>query len=147
MTDYHLAQLNIARMLAPIDSDTMSGFVARLDEINALAESTDGFIWRLTTPAGNATALRPFDDDMLIVNMSVWESINALHAYTYKSTHVELIRDRKSWFSLMETPHMVLWWIPVATVEEAKQKLDHLNEHGATSQAFTFSKRFSPEDL
>ncbi|MEO0598377.1 MAG: DUF3291 domain-containing protein, partial [Chloroflexota bacterium] len=97
-----------------------------------------------------ATALRPFDDDMLIVNMSVWESINALHAYTYKSTHVELIRDRKSWFSLMETPHMVLWWIPVGhipTVEEAKQKLDHLNEHGATSQAFTFSKRFSPEDL
>ncbi|MEL6528175.1 MAG: DUF3291 domain-containing protein, partial [Chloroflexota bacterium] len=93
MTQYHLAQLNIARMLAPIDSDTMSGFVARLDEINALAESTDGFIWRLTTPAGNATALRPFDDDMLIVNMSVWESINALHAYTYKSTHVELIRD------------------------------------------------------
>lgn len=150
MTSYHLAQLNIARMLAPIDSDVMAGFVARLDEINALADGADGFVWRLTTPVGNATALRPFDDDMLIVNMSVWESIEALHGYTYKSDHVELIRDRKVWFSLMETPHLVLWWVPVGhipTVEEAKQKLDYLQQHGSTVQAFTFSKRFSAEDF
>lgn len=150
MVTYQLAQLNIARMLAPIDSEIMSGFVARLDEINALAEAAEGFVWRLQTPAGDATSLRPFDDDMLIVNMSVWESIDALHHYTYKTAHVELIRDRKAWFSVMGEPHMVLWWVReghIPTVEEAKMKRDLLIAEGPTPQAFTFAKRFSVDEM
>ena len=150
MTDYHLAQVNIGRMVAPIDSEAMAGFVNRLDEINALADVAEGFVWRLQTDAGDATALRVFDDAMMIINMSVWESIEALHAYTYKSAHVELIRERKAWFVPMETAFLVLWWIPaghIPTTDEAKAKLQLLIEQGATPLAFTFSKRFTVEEM
>ena len=149
MTAYHIAQINIARMLAPIDSDTMSGFVARIDEINALADTADGFIWRLQGEEGNATALRVFADDMLIINMSVWESIDALHAYTYKSDHAQVFRRRKDWFSLMEKPHMALWYIPaghIPTPDEAKHKLALIEKQGASPSAFTFVKRFELQD-
>ena len=150
MADYHLAQLNIARMLGPIDSPVMGGFVARLDEINALADGYEGFVWRLQTEDGDATAIRVFDDDMLIVNMSVWESVEALANFTYKSIHVELIRQRHEWFSKLDQMYMVMWWIPAGTlptIEEAKAKLEYLNEHGPTPLAFTFAKRFTIEDL
>lgn len=97
-TPYHLPQLNIARMVAPIDSDVMAGFVARIDEINALADNADGFIWRLKTDDNNATSIRVFDDEMLIVNMSVWRDVDALHQYTYYSAHAEVYRQRRDWF-------------------------------------------------
>lgn len=148
MPEYHLAEINIARMLAPIDSPVMAGFVARLDEINALAESAPGFVWRLVGDGNDATSLRPFDDDMLIVNMSVWESIEALHQFTYSSTHVEVFRQRKAWFEKMTDAYMVLWWIPaghIPTVQEAKERLVHINTHGATPYAFTFKQQFAPE--
>lgn len=149
MREYHLAQVNIARMLAPLDNQQMEGFVSRLDEINALADEAPGFIWRLQTPEGNATALRVFEDDMLIVNLSVWEDVEALHEYTYKSAHVELIRDRKQWFSQFEKPHLVLWWVQaghIPTPDEARAKLEELTSKGPTPAAFTFAKRFSPQE-
>jgi hypothetical protein len=150
MADYHLAQLNIGRIVAPMDSEAMYGFASRLDEINALADTTEGFVWRLQTEEGNATSIHVFEDDMLLINMSVWESIEALHNYTYKSAHVELMRQRKAWFVPMDTPFLVLWWIPaghIATPDEAKAKLQLLTEQGATPLAFTFSKRFTVEEM
>jgi hypothetical protein len=150
MTQYHLAQLNIGRVRGAMDSEIMYGFASRLDEINALADTAEGFVWRLQTEEGNATSLHVFDDDMLLVNMSVWENIETLHAYTYKTLHVELLRDRKDWFVPMDTPHMVLWWIAtghIPTTDEAKEKLETLTQNGATPLAFTFTKRFTVEEM
>ena len=149
MPAYHLAQFNVARMRAPIDSPVMEGFVSQLARINAIAEETPGFVWRLQTAEGDATALRPYDDPMLIVNMSVWESLEALHGYVYKSPHVGPLRERKSWFETPTEAILVLWWIPaghVPTVDEAKTRLDHLRAHGPTAQAFTFRHAFPPPD-
>src|ERR1700682_2002993 len=98
----HLAQVNIGRMKAPLDSAVMEGFVARLDEINALADGSPGFVWRLQTSEGNATYLRPYDDDRILFNLSVWASIEHLKNYVYKTAHAELIRDRKQWFEKFE---------------------------------------------
>ncbi len=149
MTDYHIAQVNIGRILAPIDSEIMHGFTSRLDEINALADSYDGFVWRLQTEEGDATALRPYEDDQMIINMSVWENIDALWEYTYKSVHVELIKDRKQWFEHMKV-YMCLWWVPVGeipTPDNAKERLAYLEQHGVTPYAFTFKKRFTVAEL
>ncbi len=139
-----LAQVNIARMRAPLESETMAGFVARLDEINALADRSPGFVWRLQED-GNATSLRPFDDDSILVNMSVWESVEALRDYVYGSAHVEVLRKRQDWFTRFESAYAVLWWIPaghIPTVEEAKERLAHLDRHGPTPWAFTFKAPF-----
>lgn len=141
MTTQHLAQLNIARMLAPIDSPVMAEFVAQLDAINALADGSPGFVWRLVGAGNDATSLRPFPDDFIIVNMSVWESIEALKQYVYRSDHARVLRERAKWFEKMSESHMVLWWVPaghIPTVTEAKAKLMHLREHGETPEAFTF---------
>lgn len=141
---YHLAQLNIARMLYPLDDPRMAGFVNQLDEINTLAEASDGFVWRFQSDAGNATEYRPFDDDFIIVNMSVWESVEALHNYTYKSGHAKVFKQRKQWFERTEG-YMVLWWLPAGdtpTVEQAKQRLNHLTQHGPTHHAFIFRQHF-----
>lgn len=146
MPTYHLAQINIAQMVDTLESETMSGFVARLDEINALADDALGFVWRLQTEDGDATALRVFDDNMLLVNMSVWENLDALREYVYKTAHVELIKMRKQWFEKLGTPHMALWYVPagtIPTVEEAVAKLDYLEEHGPTPQAFTFARPYN----
>jgi hypothetical protein len=145
MTNYHLAQINIGRMLGPIESETMAGFVARLDEINALAEGTPGFVWRLKTEDGDATAIRPYEDERIIVNMSVWESVEALHEYAYRSAHVEVMRRRREWFSRMTESYMVLWWVPAGhrpTVAEAVARLEMLRASGPTPAAFTFRERF-----
>lgn len=150
MTDYHLAQVNIAKMRAPIDSPIMAEFVAQLDAINAVAEAAPGFIWRLQSEAGNATSIRVFDDLMLIINMSVWESVEALFEYTYRSNHVDIFRRRGDWFERMETPHMALWWIPaghIPTPQEAKDKLALLEREGATPLAFTFKCRFTVDEM
>ena len=107
-----IAQLNIAKMLAPIDSPTMSGFVNNLDRINALAEESIGFIWRLTGEEDNATAIKVFEDDSIIINMSVWQDVESLKHYVYKTAHVEIMKRKKEWFSKIESMHMVLWNIP-----------------------------------
>ena len=149
MTSHHLAEINIARMLGPIDSAVMAEFVGRLDEINALAERSPGFVWRLKTEDGDATAIRPYDDDMIIVNMSVWESPAALHDYVYGSAHVEVMRRRREWFSRMADAFLVLWWVPVGhvpTVAEAVARLHQLRADGPTPHAFTFRQQFPPPE-
>ncbi len=141
----HLAQVNIARAKGPLDGPVMAGFVARLDEINALAERSPGFVWRLQDDAGNATAIRAYEDESIIVNLSVWESVEALKAYAYHSTHVELLRDRHLWFEKVEGAYLALWWVPAGhrpSVDEARQRLAHLEANGPTALAFTFRDLF-----
>lgn len=145
MKKFQLAQINIAQGKAPLDSDIMKGFVDRIDEINQLAEVSPGFIWRLKSDEGYATNIQAFDDPSMLVNMSVWESIESLKNYVYKSVHVELVRDRDAWFSKMKNVHQVLWWIPaghIPSIEEGKEKLHHLQENGPSQVAFTFAKNF-----
>jgi hypothetical protein len=145
---YHLAQINIARMRAAFDDPANAGWVSRLDEINALADGAPGFVWRLQTPEGNATYLRPFDDNQIIVNMSVWESVEHLKNYVYKSAHAELLRARREWFEHFEGAYVALWWVPIGHrpgVDEAKKRLKHLEEHGPSQFAFTF-KTIQPPD-
>ncbi len=143
---YHLAQLNIATMREPLDSPLMADFVANLERINSLAESSPGFVWRLKDEHGAATTIRPFGDNVL-VNMSVWESIEMLHAFAFRSAHKEIMQRRREWFERMGEAYAVLWWVPVnhaPSVEEAAERLAHLREHGPTPRAFVFSKTFSP---
>ena len=149
-TKYHLAQVNVARMVAPLDDPQMADFVARLDEINALADGSPGFIWRLQTDHGDATALRPYDDERILVNMSVWASLEQLKEYVYKSAHAEVMRRRRQWFERFEGMYMALWWVKaghIPTVTAAKRRLDYLSKQGVSAQAFTFAKPFPPPDV
>ncbi|MGY0196744.1 DUF3291 domain-containing protein [Leptothrix sp. BB-4] len=146
MPAFHLAQINIARAKAEMDSDVMRDFVARLDEINGLAEQAPGFVWRLKDEANDATAIRVFDDPLMLVNMSVWRDLESLKAFVYRSMHVELIRDRDAWFNKMTAAHQALWWIPAGHVpdtQEAKARLELLRTQGPTAEAFTFAKAFA----
>jgi Domain of unknown function (DUF3291) len=148
MSQYELAQLNIAVMKESFDSPGMADFVANLDRINAVAEGAPGFRWRLQTDEGDATALRPLGDQTL-VNMSVWRDIESLSAYVYKSAHVEIMRRRREWFDRMDQAYMVLWWIPKdhrPTVAEAITRLELLRAKGPTAEAFTFRKAFPAPD-
>lgn len=146
---YSLAQVNIARMIAPLSDPQMAGFVARLDEINALADASPGFIWRLQTPEGNATAVQAYADDLILFNLSTWASIEDLSrfVYTSESNHRDVMKQRRRWFQRFDGPYMALWWIPqrhIPTVEEAKERLEHLRISGETQYAFSFKKSFSP---
>jgi hypothetical protein len=148
MTSFHLAQINIARLKESIDSPLLADFVARLDEINALADRADGFVWRFQTPEGNATYLRAFDDEMILVNLSVWESVDALKDYVYRTAHAELLRDRRRWFEHFDGAYLALWWVPAGhrpSVDEAKKRLEHLEKHGPTQFAFTFKTLQAPD--
>jgi hypothetical protein len=142
----HLAQLNISRIIPETMKDPiMADFVAQLDTINTLAESSKGFVWRLKDDAGNATNLRPFDDDRIIVNMSVWESVEELMDFAYKSAHAFVMKDRNKWFEKFGKPSTVLWNIEegyIPTVQEARERLEYFQAHGATEFAFDFKNRF-----
>jgi len=142
---FHLAQINIARLIAPIDDPKIAGFVSQLDTINALAEHSPGFVWRLKSPSGNATDIAYNDDPFVIVNMSVWESIDALRDFAYRSDHRKVFQDRANWFEKMDKPNYCLWWIPVGqmpSVAEGRERLEHYQLHGATAYSFWFSQRF-----
>ena len=142
---HHLAQINIARMLHPIDDVRMAEFVAQLDPINALADAAPGFVWRLQSSSGNATDVAYSDDPFVIVNMSVWESLDALRAYTYNSRHLGVFRDRGRWFQKMDLPHYCLWWVPaghIPAVAEGRERLEHYQRHGATPFSFWFSQPY-----
>lgn len=144
---FHLAQLNIGRMRGPIDDPVMEGFRSQLESVNALADQSPGFVWRLQTEDGDATAIRAYEDPLMAVNMSVWESLDALHAYVYSGAHVGVLRDRRQWFDPASEHILVLWWVPaghVPTVEEAKARLARLRADGPTADAFTFRKPFPP---
>lgn len=138
----HIAQVNIARALAPLDDPQMAGFVARLDDINSLADASPGFVWRLKTEEGNATALRPYDDDRIVVNLSVWKTPEDLQHFVYRSAHAEVMRQRKAWFERFGDVHMALWWIEpghIPTISEAKERLLYLQLYGETKFAFSFA--------
>jgi len=143
---HHLAQINIAHMKGiNLDDPSMGGFTSRLDEINQIAESHDGFIWRLKDDTGNATSFNPFDNDQLIINLSVWRDVNSLFKYVYQSLHKELIKGKKEWFYNLGKPHLAMWWIEsghIPTLQEAKEKLALIDEHGPSIEAFNFKHLF-----
>ena len=145
MSKYHLAQINIARMLAPIDDPIMADFVAQLPPINALAEQSPGFVWRLQSESGDATSIKAYDDDLIIINLTVWESLDALRVYVYKSAHHGVLRERKRWFERFDGPYYALWWVPAGHLPdplEGKERLEYLREHGDTPYAFSFKHVF-----
>ncbi|MEV8097515.1 DUF3291 domain-containing protein [Kitasatospora sp. NPDC085879] len=146
---FELAQLNIARLLAPLDSPQLADFVSALDPVNAAADRADGFVWRLVEGDGNATDARIYGDDWLIVNMSVWRDPAALQAYVYAPEHREVLRRRREWFAHVAEAMTVLWWVPAGhrpTVAEAEQRLDLLRAEGPTAEAFTLRATFPAPD-
>ncbi|GAA3582907.1 DUF3291 domain-containing protein [Snuella lapsa] len=149
MNQFHLAQINIAKMLAPLEDPIMKDFVENIDRINAVAEKSKGFVWRLKDE-DKAVTSNVFKDDSLLVNMSVWNDIESLFEYTYNSLHVAVFKRRKEWFSKLKMKHMVFWYVPIGhepTLVEAKKRLDYLNANGETPFAFTFKKKYTVTDL
>ena len=149
MPGYHIAQVNIGRILAELTDPIMSGFVNRLDEINALADGSPGFVWRLQTDEGNATYFRPFQDDRMLLNMSVWADVESLRRYVYQTAHREVLRQRAAWFEKLSGVYMALWWVPaghIPGIDEAKRRLAHLEAHGPSQFAFHFQSIFDPDD-
>ena len=147
--DHHLAQLNIALPVAPLTSAALAGFVEALVPVNALADASPGFVWRMQTEDGDATAIRAFGDDRLIVNMSVWESMEALAGFVYGGLHREILAARRQWFAPNGAPYQVMWWVPAGalpTIADAEERLDHLRTHGPTQRAFTFRTPFPAPD-
>jgi hypothetical protein len=147
--DRQLAQLNIGRAAGPMDGPVMADFVANLDRINALGDASPGFVWRLQDETGAATSIRAFEDPRMIVNLTVWESIETLRGFAYQSGHVEVLRRRREWFVPLDGPSLVLWWVASGhrpTVEEARERLDRLAADGPTPHAFTLKTSFPAAD-
>ena len=145
---WHLAQVNIGRARGAMTEPVMQGFAARLEEINALAERTPGFVWRLQTEDGDATAVRPYPDGRIMINLSVWAGFDSLREYVFRSAHAGVMRQRRDWFEKFEGVYLALWWVPaghIPKVEEAVSRLAHLEAHGPTPYAFSFQQPFDPE--
>ena len=150
MDKWELAQVNIARLIEPLDSDRIADFVANLDPVNAEADQAPGFIWRLQTEDGDATSISAFEWDVhdtagVIVNLSKWESIEALKDFMYSGKHVEMMKRRFEWFHKVAEATTALWWVPtghIPTTDEAEEKVQHLREHGPTPEAFSLRKLF-----
>ena len=147
-TKYHIAQLNIARMSGKnIDELAMADFVAQLDEINLLAEKSEGFIWRLKSDDGNATSYNPYNDNRLIINFSVWQNAGDLKNFVYNSVHVVVMKNRKKWFENFGQPYYVLWNISpgfIPSIDEAVERLAYMQKHGPSENAFDFKNIFYP---
>ena len=148
MSGFHLAEINIGRLVAPLDSPRLKAFVDNLDRINALADADPGFVWRLKGEGNNATDLRPFGDDpMMAINMSVWSGLAALGAYVYRSDHVQIMRRRREFFEVPAEAFMTLWWVRaghIPTIGEGIERLQHFRDHGPTAVAFSFREPFAP---
>jgi len=147
---FQLAQVNIARARGEMADPIMAEFVARLAEINALADRSPGFVWRLQTEDGDATAVRPYADSRILINLSVWTDPAALRAYVYRSDHAAVMRRRREWFQRFEGMYLALWWVPAGhrpTVTEAVARLAHLERHGPTVHAFGFAAPFGPDGI
>jgi len=141
-----LAQINVGRLLHPIDDPRTADFADNLDKINALAEASDGFVWRLKDETGNATGVAAYEDPAIIVNMSVWASPEALYAFAYQTAHRRFVQRRKEWFQLFDGPYLALWWVEEAAmpnVADGRRRLDHLARVGPTAYAFNFRKLFA----
>jgi hypothetical protein len=148
MKHFHLAQINVGRTLAPLDDPQLAGFVERLDDINALADRSPGFVWRLQSESGNATDIQVSADPNFIVNMSVWEDLDALFAYVYRSDHLQVMAQRRQWFEKPSGAFMALWWLPAGTLPDVAEGLERialLERSGATPEAFTFKQPFDAE--
>ena len=142
---HHLAQINISRLIAPLDDPRLADFMAQLDPVNAIADKSPGFVWRLQSAAGNATDIAYNDDPFIIVNMSVWQSLESLRDFAYRAHHLQVLRDRAKWFEKADKPSYCLWWIPIGhipTVPEGRDRLEHYQQHGSTPHAFWFSQHF-----
>jgi hypothetical protein len=146
MAEFHLAQFNMARLLAPLDSPQLADFVGALERINALADNSPGFVWRLQGDGGDATSLRPFGEDV-IVNMSLWENVETLFDFVYRTAHAPVMARRRQWFAKPDGVYTVLWWVKaghIPKVEDARARLDILQRKGPSPAAFTFKTRFPP---
>ena len=145
--NHHLANMNIARFRYQPDDPRLADFVNNLEKINALGEQAEGFVWRLKDDSGNAIAVRAYEDPRIILNLSVWRSIEALQIFAYRSEHVQFFRRRQEWFEEHRLPALALWWVKaghIPTPVEARQRLETLIAKGPTSEAFTFKERFPP---
>jgi len=143
MTPHELAQMNVARLRAPLDSPQLAGFVSALDRINAVADHSAGFVWRLQDESGNATALHPMGENF-IVNISVWQDAKSLQAFVYRSDHVGVMRRRREWFEKIDL-YLVLWWVPLGhrpTEDEGVARLNLLRSQGPNADAFTFGNLY-----
>lgn len=143
---FHLAQVNIGIAKGEMDSEMMKVFADNLDPINAIAESSVGFVWRLKDDAGNATDIAFSGNPKELVNMSVWESVETLKHFMFKTHHIDFLKRKKEWFETPTQANYVLWWVPVGhipTIEEAKQKLDLIRQNSETTEAFSFKKVFA----
>jgi hypothetical protein len=144
--NFQLAQINVARLRYEIDDPRLADFTGNLDHINAIAEGSEGFIWRLKDEAGNAMSIRAYEDPLVIVNMSVWRSLEALKLFAYRTEHVQFFRRRAEWFEGFGRSSMALWWIEASkfpTAAEGRQRLEHVDVHGPTPRAFTFKENFT----
>lgn len=147
-TGFQLAQVNIGRARGEMTDPVMAEFVAQLPAINALADQSPGFVWRLQTEDGDATAVRPYEDAGILINLSVWADLPALRAYVYRSAHAAVMRRRREWFERFERVYVALWWVPPGhrpPVAEAVARLAHLEQHGPTAFAFSFAEPFGPD--
>jgi hypothetical protein len=149
MSAYELAQLNIGIIKGPMDSAVMAEFAANLEHINALADHAPGFLWRLQTEAGDATAIRPFENENQLLNMSVWRDLESLRQFVYRSAHAQFLRRRREWFERMSEAYLVLWWVPRGHrpgIAEATARLEALREAGPHREAFTFRQTYPAPD-
>lgn len=143
--EYYLAQINVALMRASLDDPSMAEFAAALDQVNAIADQSPGFVWRLQSESGNATQIQAYSEPRMLVNLSVWQSVNQLKNYVYQSLHSEFFVRRRQWFEKYQGEHLAMWWVPVGhlpTVEEGKAKLEYLSQYGDSATAFTFANPF-----
>jgi hypothetical protein len=149
---FQLAQVNVARLAAPLDDPALAEFVAALDPVNAVAEQAPGFVWRLQTEAGNSTAIQAFTWDAagsagVIVNMSVWTDIEHLAAFVFGETHRQVMRRRRAWFDRMREAHLACWWVAAGhrpSTDEAEDRVRYLRDHGPTPHAFTLRSSYPP---
>jgi len=145
--NYHLAQVNISKARFPLDDSRMKGFTDIQAKVNSDGENSSGFVWILKDETGTAINFKMFDDPSILVNLTVWESIEALKAFIYKGDHLDAFKRRKEWFVPMKESHLALWWIPkghIPTIAEAQSKLEQLWEYGPSEEVFTFRKLFLP---
>ena len=148
MSKYQLAEINIARMKGVnINDPVMKEFVDNLDKVNTIAESSEGFVWRLKDESNNATNFNPYDDEQVIINISVWESIESLEIFMYKTLHSDFLRRRKEWFQKFGKAYFAMWWTPEGqfpTIQDAVDKLDYLQTNGASDLVFDFKNKYPP---
>ena len=145
MNAYQLAQVNIVRLLAPFDSAELADYRSSVEPLNTLADDSPGFVWRLQSDTGDATSIQVYEDPMILINLSVWENLETLKAYTYRSDHATIMKRRREWFAKIKSATVALWWIEsgsLPTAEEARQRLACLDQHGPTPFAFTFKTQF-----